>query len=58
MAENDIYDSKGTYERIRDYLELYVLPPASVNGKKGLRRYYIRNKERTYMITAHKYAKV
>ena len=37
MVDNDIYDSKGRYERLKDNLKLYLQEPS------GKRKYHIKN---------------
>ena len=42
MAENDIYDSKGKYDRLKANLKQFLIPPGE-NDRK--RKYYCNNEE-------------
>jgi len=44
MAEDDIYGSKIKYERYKENLELFLVPPSERNHKKGNQgKYYCKN---------------
>ena len=43
MAENDIYDSKGKYERFKDNLENLAVHPKDRKDKRKA-KYYCKNK--------------
>jgi len=44
MAENDIYNSEGKYERFKDHLEDFLIPPENRSKTKNNGKYYCKNK--------------
>lgn len=43
MADNDMYDSKTKFERVRDRLEMYLQKPEKDKGWSGRRIHWIRH---------------
>lgn len=45
MAENDIYNSQGKYERFLSNLDKLLEKPKRVEGRRGIRKYWCKNKD-------------
>ncbi|MFH1134253.1 MAG: hypothetical protein V1735_07250, partial [Nanoarchaeota archaeon] len=43
MTDNDIYDSKTKFERVRDRLEMYLQKPEEAVGMRGRRIFWVKN---------------